>query len=304
MLPVFRLIRFINLLIIVITMLGVVDYLVVFTSNFQEHFNLWILILTTVFIAAGGNVINDYFDIRADRINRPESVVIGKYIKRRWAIVLHWIFNCIGIIGGIYFLFVLGTWVILIIHTISTATLWWYSVWLKKIPLIGNIVIASLIVLVIFMTVYYIPFGFKNYDFRAIDHHFGHLYLRKLDVIFWFAFIGFLLNLAREIVKDAEDIKGDQVIHAKTIPMIIGIPSTIRLVSLIMLVYPVIFISGITLKFESIQLQKIWPLTIASLICCMAIIPLIFPSDKWIPPIKQALKLAMVLGVLYLFLKA
>lgn len=302
MLPFFRLIRIVNMLIIIITMLGVVDYCVKGPITFSEHANFWILIFTTLLIAAGGNIINDYFDLRADRINRPQSVVIGKYIKRRWAIVLHWLFNFLGILGGIYFLWKFGEWGILLIHFITTGVLWWYSVWLKKIPLIGNLVIASLIVLVILMTLYYLTFGFSNFPYNQYDENFGTLYLYRLQVIYWFAVIGFTLNIAREIVKDTEDIKGDEAIHAKTIPMIIGTPLTLRLVGLIMLIYPVIFFVGIAMHIDTVHMQKLWPLTLAAIVCLMGIFPLFQPNEKWIVTIKQALKIAMVLGLLYLFL--
>ena len=215
---------------------------------------------------------------------------------------LHWFFNFIGILGGIYFLFQFGEWGILLIHFISTGVLWWYSVWLKKVPLIGNLVIASLIVLVILMTLYYTGFGFSNVPYNQYDENFGTLYLYRLQVINWFAIIGFTLNIAREIVKDAEDIKGDRAIHAKTIPMIVGIPTTLRVVGLLMLIYPAIYFTGIAINIDTVHLQKLWPLTIAAIVCLIGFFPLILPNEKWITPIKQALKLAMVLGLLYLFL--
>ena len=90
-----RLIRPINLLIIMITMIGCAYYIHT-TNYFQfvrfEPINFTLLIFSTVLIAAAGNIINDYFDIKADKINKPERVVIGKHIKKRWAIALHWIF--------------------------------------------------------------------------------------------------------------------------------------------------------------------------------------------------------------------
>lgn len=299
-----RLIRTLNLLIIVITMLGIVDYMIDFPETFAEHVNLWMLIATTVIIAAGGNIINDYFDLRADRINRPETIVIGKYIKRRWAIVLHWSFNFIGILGGLYFLYRYHTYGILLIHFINTSVLWWYSVRLKKIPLVGNVTIALLIALVIYLTLFYLPYGFSSFSYAnvKIDPNFGSLNLSKTKVVIWFAIIGFILNLAREIVKDAEDIKGDLAINARTIPMIIGIPATLRIVGAMMLIYPIIYFTGIGLHFHTIELQKVWPLTLAAIVCLIGLFPLLFPKTHWIKPIKQALKLAMVFGVLYLFL--
>lgn len=299
-----RLIRTINLIIIAVTMLGIVDYMIDFPIGFSEHFNLWILIITTLIIAAGGNIINDYFDVKADLQNRPDTVVVGRFIKKRWAILLHLIFNFVGIMGGLYFFFRFHTSNILFIHFFTTGVLWWYSVRLKKIPLIGNITIAALILLVIYMTLIYLPYGFPSFSFESVqnDPHFGSLNINKTSVIIYYAFIGFTLNLAREIIKDTEDIKGDELINAKTLPMIIGVPNTIRIVGAIMLIYPLIYFLGLGLHFQEIALQKLWPLTLAAIVCCMGILPLFFPKNHWIIPIKQALKITMILGILYLFL--
>jgi 4-hydroxybenzoate polyprenyltransferase len=97
-----KLIRPINLLIIAITMYGVRFYVLevhYFEKVKDNALDFFLLVFSTVIIAAAGNIINDYFDVRADRINKPERLIITKHIKRRWAILIHWIFN--GIAFGI-----------------------------------------------------------------------------------------------------------------------------------------------------------------------------------------------------------
>ena len=87
-----KLIRPINLAIIVLTMYGVRFY-ILNSNSFQKIDDDWIdfllLVVSTVLIAAGGNIINDYFDVKADRINKPEKLIITKHIDRRWAILTH-----------------------------------------------------------------------------------------------------------------------------------------------------------------------------------------------------------------------
>jgi len=93
----FKLIRPINLLIIGLTMYSVRFFYFtlggmeanIFSGGEKVDFAL--LVFSTLLIAAAGNIINDYFDVRADRINKPHKLIITKHIKRRWAIVYHWI---------------------------------------------------------------------------------------------------------------------------------------------------------------------------------------------------------------------
>ncbi len=100
-----KLIRITNLLIIILTMIGVADYLLVMHNYQKVNFNLThyiLLVFSTVLIAAAGNMINDYFDIKADRINKPDRLIVSKYIKKRWVIILHWSFNALAFLIGVY----------------------------------------------------------------------------------------------------------------------------------------------------------------------------------------------------------
>ena len=105
-----RLIRINNLLIIVITLIGVwygSAHSLILNSQFISYL---LMILFTILIAAAGNAINDYFDIKADRINRPKRQVIEKTIKKRWAIIIHWGFNLIALVISVYLSLRLHSW--------------------------------------------------------------------------------------------------------------------------------------------------------------------------------------------------
>ena len=105
-----RLIRPINLLIIALTMFSaryfLIDYEKISDAELSfkegESFDFFLLVFSTILIAAAGNIINDYFDVKADRINKPEKLIVTKYIKRRWAIISHWMLNVIAFSIAIY----------------------------------------------------------------------------------------------------------------------------------------------------------------------------------------------------------
>ncbi|MFN4950836.1 MAG: UbiA family prenyltransferase, partial [Flavobacteriales bacterium] len=94
-----RLIRISNLFIIAYTMYGV---WYTQTHNTIPPYEFILFILFTVIVAGAGNAINDYFDVKSDRINKPEKIVIEKSIKRRWAIIIHWGFNVLALCLSIY----------------------------------------------------------------------------------------------------------------------------------------------------------------------------------------------------------
>jgi 4-hydroxybenzoate polyprenyltransferase len=145
-----RLIRLPNLLIVALT-----QYLIRYgvllpfmeLSGLKNRFSdldFALLVLSTVLIAAAGYVINDYFDTRTDRINRPERVVIDKGIKRRVAMALHVVLNILGIGLGFYLGYKVGIYKLGLIHAFSAGLLWFYSTDFKKQFLIGNIIVSLL----------------------------------------------------------------------------------------------------------------------------------------------------------------
>lgn len=225
-----RLIRSVNLLIIIITMYGIGGYLdMIYADNNEgkmlvQTFNFFLLVISTVLIAAAGNIINDYFDVRADRINRPDRTIISKHIKRRWAIVLHWIFNFVAFGIVIHLGIALETFWYVFIHLLSINLLWFYSMQLKRTLVIGNILIALLTALVpVLVGIYYqdhfstvkleaaYPFFLSNYDSFPVYLGIG------------LGIFAFVLNLTREIIKDMQDVKGDLVLKARTIPIVYGL---------------------------------------------------------------------------------
>lgn len=195
-----KLIRWRNLLIIILTQYAAA-YFLISSAELAEvllDLNLLILVLCTTFIAAAGYVINDYYDIKIDYVNKPDRVVVGRFFKRRAIIILHATFNFIGILGGFWL-----SWEIGLVNSLAAGLLWLYSNLLKRLPLFGNISVALLTGMSVFIV--YIFYRESLFLFAA------------------YASFAFFISLIREIIKDMEDIEGDRKFDCKTLPLVLGI---------------------------------------------------------------------------------
>ncbi|MFP4019339.1 MAG: geranylgeranylglycerol-phosphate geranylgeranyltransferase [Bacteroidales bacterium] len=231
MLNYLRLVRYPNLLIIILTQYairwGVVEPLLNVTGFELQlsslHFLL--LVLSTVFITAAGYVINDYFDTHTDFLNRPRKVLVGTKIPRRTAIMLHIILSIIGTGLGIYVSFVIGIPLLGLVFLLITGILYFYSTTYKRQFLIGNFIVAILTGLVPLMVVLFeIPELNSAYWDILVARDINFMF-----VFYWvlaFAFFAFVTNLMREIVKDAQDFEGDSAYGRNSLPVVMGVKTT------------------------------------------------------------------------------
>jgi 4-hydroxybenzoate polyprenyltransferase len=194
-----KLTRFGNLVII-----GFAQY---FTAGFLVDkstiydLRLFLLTLSTVSIAAAGYIINDYYDVKIDYINKPDRVVIGRSIARRYAILLHVVLSALGILIGAFL-----SWRIALINQTAVFLLWLYSNLLKRLPIVGNLSVALLTGSSIFVV--------------------GVLYRSTTALVVSYAVFAFFMTLVREIIKDMEDLRGDNTFGCKTLPIVLGIRKT------------------------------------------------------------------------------
>lgn len=193
-----------------------------------QDINLYLLVLSTVIIAAAGYMINDYYDVKIDYVNKPEEVIIGKGMKRRMAIFFHTVLNFVGI--GIA-LTVSPR--VAIITFVSAFLLWLYSNQLKRLPFVGNFTVALLTGASIWIVGYY--------------------YQQSELLVLTYAIFAFFLNLIREIIKDIEDRQGDRKHGCKTLPIVIGFRNTKRVIFLIAIAF-VCAILVVTFKINNAQL--------------------------------------------------
>mgnify|MGYP002071885751 CR=1 FL=1 len=229
------LIRWKNLLIILITQLVVWACVIVPVSKLWKgvpallltplHFSM--LATSTVLIAAAGYIINDYFDIRIDLINKPDKMVLETHIPRRMAIIMHSVFNVIALLLAGYVAHQRSAYEWLLLQFFCTVLLWFYSTQFKRKFMIGNVVVALLTALTIATLVAYEPamhLFIKKPIFEKESS--GLLHLNPLALLSMYAFFAFLLTWMREIVKDMEDIKGDAKEGCETMPIRWGLKKT------------------------------------------------------------------------------
>jgi 4-hydroxybenzoate polyprenyltransferase len=169
-----------------------------------------------ILTAAAGYIINDYHDINIDLTNKPNKVVIGKIISRRWAMLLHFIFNGLAFLGGFYLSSYIGLMVV-----VCMVMLWLYSVHFKKQFLSGNLLVGALSAFVI-----------------AILPLFNQQISSYL--VWVYALFAFGISLIREIVKDAEDLRGDSKFNCKTLPIVLGVRKTKKVLIGLVLIYTIL----------------------------------------------------------------
>ena len=191
--------------------------------NFETDFHL--LIFASILIAAAGYIINDYFDLQIDNINKPDKVVVDTIIKRRWAIMWHWILSATGILISAVISIKISQWSILIFNTLCVIALWLYSTHFKKKLLIGNILISLLTAWTIIVV--YLFSGASLFNLHGWPHEqlpFDVKRLYKFTVLY--AGFAFIITLIREVVKDIEDMNGDIQFGCKTMPIVWGVPAS------------------------------------------------------------------------------
>ena len=196
-----------------------------FSYNPQLNYLFYLLMASSVFIAAAGYIINDYFDLQIDVVNKPDKVVVDRVVKRRWAIMWHLILSLAGIILSAYIGYKTGKWIILTANTTCVMLLWFYSTIFKKKLLSGNIIIAALTAWVIVVVYFFAGATIINYKgWLTSVYPFNIKRLYKLTILY--AGFAFIVSLIREVVKDIEDMYGDAKYECKTMPIEWGIPAS------------------------------------------------------------------------------
>lgn len=184
------------------------------TSMDDQQFLL--LAISTVLIAAAGYVINDYFDVKIDQVNR-RKLLVDRHITRLWAIFFHWILTTAGILIGAYVAFTLGRLHLVTLHMGAALLLWFYSTSLKCTPLLGNISVSLLTGLVVVIV------GIFEVWFINRPPAIAEPAKAVALLVMAYGSFAFLISMVREIVKDMEDQQGDAAFHCNTLPNAVGI---------------------------------------------------------------------------------
>lgn len=217
-----RLVRWPNLVFIIITqcLFEWCIYARVYPNQFNQsnHFQFLLVLFASVLIAAAGYIINDYFDQNIDQINKPDKMVVNTIINRRWVIFWHMLLS----LGGLFFtmlaLPVNVYWHLILGNLGAILLLWLYSTNFKKQLLIGNVIISVLTAWVI-LILFFAKYPLLINELLTVDHD----KVRFFRLAILYASFAFIISLIREVVKDIEDIDGDQKYGCRTMPIVWGI---------------------------------------------------------------------------------
>jgi 4-hydroxybenzoate polyprenyltransferase len=297
----FKLIRYPNLVFIILTQCGVQYFIILpalheygLESNISP-LDFSLLVLSTVLIAAAGYIINDYFDVQIDRINKPERVYIDKTVSRRYAILLHSIFSGTAVLIGIYLAWRSHNIKLLLLQPIIVAFLWFYSTGYKKQPVTGNLIVSFLTgFVVIIVGLYQTPLFYS-----PIPEYHQAAFPIFIQLFFYFIFAS-LVSMMREIVKDMEDMHGDEQFNSKTLPILIGVNySKLIVYALAIIVFALIMLveRGPFLRHDNLTVIYLMqtlqlPLAIATWLLFNA------DSSKQFRKVSTWIKLLMLMGIL------
>ncbi len=263
---------------------------------------LLLIMLATVFIAAGGYVINDYFDVKIDRINRPDELIVTRSISKPSAMRLSMVLSGTGIICGIAAAGMLRSWTLGILFVIIPGLLWFYSSSYKRLFMVGNLIIALLagvapmVVAMANVAILQLRYG-TILAYTTLPH----------DIYAWvggFALFAFLLTWIREIIKDMQDQMGDRELECHSMPVVWGEKWTkVFVTGLIVLTIALVghlwyHVLPFPIGWSSLSTRYIALGIVTPMICTLWLLwAAKIPSDY--KTCQQVVKFTMLIGMLY-----
>ncbi len=197
----------------------------------------WLLMLSTILMTAYGYVINDVYDVATDRINKPEDLIVDKILSKNKAIILGIVLLTISLILAAILCF---TWHIphyFILFPAIGLGLWWYAAQLKALPLVGNILVSFLSAFSLAIV------GLFEYALQPVQN--TERLQNMWIIIAAYSLFAFLLSMIRELIKDVEDMAGDQDCQMRTFPIVAGIKNAKRIVGLLGLLCLLLLVGSI-----------------------------------------------------------
>jgi len=257
-----------------------------------------LLVLINMLLGAAGYIINDYFDRHIDRINRPNEVVVGREVPRRAAMVWHIIFDVAALSLAAVFAWHLQMMSVWLLYAMIAGIFWLYSTTYKRQFIIGNLVVA--------IGTATIPLQVGIFEYLTLTREYGFDMMLKnlsfMPIMYWtcgFAFFAFLTNLVREIVKDMEDLEGDNNYGCNTLPIVYGIRIS-KIVVIALSVICIALLFGCYYFFLREPLTLFYMLLFIVLPIALVVILIVRADDvKHYHRISTIIKVIMLFGVLY-----
>lgn len=289
-----KLIRPLNLFIIALTQVFFHYLLIIPLLNYNDSstslstLQFTILVISTVLIAAGGYIINDIKDIKVDLINKPDKVIINNQISRANGLKLYVSLTAIGILLSIYLAYSINIIAMGSIHFLSAGLLFFYSTSYKRIFLLGTFIISIITALSIVIVVLF--------DMNALSNA---VIIKFVGV---YALFAFLITFVREIIKDAEDIEGDSIQKAATLPIVLGINASKIITAVIIGLIATMLLVVVRYMYYIHDTISLVYVSIAVIIPLFILLNYIINATDKHHFAKAGIfaKLIMVLGILYL----
>lgn len=221
-----KLIRWPNLLMMILIMVLVRYFLIAIPLTqagvglVNPPYLFGLLILSMVLLAAAGYVINDYFDQDVDEFNKPHKQIVGKHLKAESAKRYYWQLNIVGLLAGFYVSYAVMSIRLALIFIMIAGLLWFYSSRYKRMVLVGNIVVAFVAATGIFVVWFFELNTLMNHAPLFIDA--SRLMPTITGLVFAYALFAFMSSFVRELIKDLEDLRGDQRCGCRTFPVVYG----------------------------------------------------------------------------------
>ena len=235
---IFRLTRLPNLVIVALTQYAL-QYAILLPElgkigqkPLLPDFQFFLLVASTVLIAAGGYVVNDIEDVEIDRLNKPEHKrIVERVYPLSICWKIYWFITILGFFISLYLAFFIHDFVQLTIYPAAVALLWAYSKWFKRQPLIGNLIVSGFCAFVAWVVLYaqclVTPMPKTILNLGNSSEMSYQNYALNVLLIFWtYAIFAFISTLFREIIKDMEDVTGDKAQGCRTLPVLLGIKKT------------------------------------------------------------------------------
>lgn len=299
-----RLLRWPNLLIVFLTQLLIwacVIHPLKKTATeqvlFLDFFHFALLSLTTVFIAAAGYIINDYFDVAIDRINKPSAVIIGRLVSQKAALAAYIILNSLGMAIAVFLAKALMLPMLALFQLFCVLLLFVYAARLKRSYLSGNVVVSLLTALTIIILAAYEPALYSYFKMDGIKTTKDTLWINPVALIIVYALFAFLVTWMREIVKDIQDRVGDMAAGCRTLPIVSGVNIARRWVIVLGILVVIILIQAAFVLFcEEWIVLSVY--VVAALICpVLTFLFRLLKQQEEYAKLSKQLKILMLLGI-------
>lgn len=291
----FRLVRWPNLLITALMMCLV--YHCVMMQASALAFTL--LVISMVFVVAGGYVINDIFDKEIDAVNKAEKLIVGKIFSEKQCRFFYWTLTIIGLGCALMSsIMALGSGFLTIFACmlLLTCILYSYSERYKKKLVIGNLIVSLSIAFAVFLPWLFEMLYMSKHELLLVVNE--SLMKFSLHFVLVYAVFAFLSTLMREIIKDMEDHVGDARSHCRTIPIVFGMKTAKVIVFLLgLLTFLIVFYAGYVVREQFDMKVVCYLLMFSGLLIFYVGLSMFFKETNYRLS-SNLLKISMIIGIL------